>query len=100
MCARPFVIPLRAGCCFDSFACTQSAPKPPPPHYRLTVAVPASRYQAPPAQPQGSCTMHAQIQNEGGPGRGGVGELILNYRPAGRADVLSATSHQAVPPLD
>ncbi|HKB33356.1 MAG TPA: hypothetical protein VKF16_05765 [Candidatus Dormibacteraeota bacterium] len=100
MWSRPFVIPLIAGCCIASFACTQSAPKPPPPHYRLTGAVRASCYQAPPAQPQGSCTMHAQIQNEGGPGRGGVGELILNYRPAGRADVVSATCDQAFPPLD
>ena len=44
--------------------------------------------------------MHAQIQNEGGPGRGGVGELILNYRPAGRDEVVSATCDQAFPPLD
>jgi hypothetical protein len=44
--------------------------------------------------------MHAQIQNEGGPGRGGVGELILSYRPAGRGDVVSATCYLAFPPLD
>jgi hypothetical protein len=44
--------------------------------------------------------MHAQIQNEGGPGRGGVGELILNYRPAGRDAVVSATCDLAFPPLD
>ncbi len=44
--------------------------------------------------------MHAQIQNEGGPGRGGVGELILNYRPAGRDEVVSATCDLAFPPLD
>jgi hypothetical protein len=44
--------------------------------------------------------MHAQIQNEGGPGRGGVGELILNYRPAGREDVVAATCDLAFPPLD
>ncbi len=44
--------------------------------------------------------MHAQIQNEGGPGRGGVGELILNYKPAGRDDVVSATCDQAFPALE
>ena len=44
--------------------------------------------------------MHAQIQNEGGPGRGGVGELILNYKPAGRGDVVSATCDQAFPALE
>ena len=44
--------------------------------------------------------MHAQIQNEGGPGRGGVGELILNYRPAGRDEVVSATCDLAFLPLD
>jgi hypothetical protein len=44
--------------------------------------------------------MHAQIQNEGGPGRGGIGELILNYRPAGRDEVVSATCDLAFPPLD
>jgi hypothetical protein len=43
--------------------------------------------------------MHAQIQNEGGPGRGGVGELILNNRPAGRGEVVSATCDLAFPPL-
>ena len=43
--------------------------------------------------------MHAQIQNEGGPGRGGIGELILNYRPAGRDVVVSATCDLAFPPL-
>ncbi len=44
--------------------------------------------------------MHAQIQNDGGPGHGGVGELILNYRPAGSEDVVSATCDLAFPPLD
>jgi hypothetical protein len=44
--------------------------------------------------------MHAQIQNDGGPGRGGVGELILNYQPAGRDNVVSATCDQAFPPLE
>jgi hypothetical protein len=44
--------------------------------------------------------MHAQIQNDGGPGRGGVGELILNYRPAGRDEVVSATCDLAFPPLE
>ena len=43
--------------------------------------------------------MHAQIQNEGGPGRGGVGELILNYRPAGSDEIVSATCDMAFPPL-
>jgi hypothetical protein len=43
--------------------------------------------------------MHAQIQNEGGLGRGGVGELVLNYRPAGRDAVVSATCDLAFPPL-
>lgn len=43
--------------------------------------------------------MHAQIQNEGGPGSGGVGELILSYRPAGRDDVVSASCDLAFPPL-
>jgi hypothetical protein len=44
--------------------------------------------------------MHAQIQNEGGPGPGGIGELILNYRPAGSDKVVSATCELAFPPLD
>jgi hypothetical protein len=44
--------------------------------------------------------MHAQIQNEGGLGHGGVGELILNYRPAGREDVVSATCDLAFPRLE
>ena len=44
--------------------------------------------------------MHAQIQNAGGPGRGGVGELILYYRPAGREEVVSASCDQAFPPLN
>ena len=44
--------------------------------------------------------MHAQIQNEGGPGQGGVGELILNYRPAGRDDVVSASCDWPFPPLE
>jgi hypothetical protein len=44
--------------------------------------------------------MHAQIQNEGGPGRGGVGELILKYRPADSDQVVSATCDLAFPPLD
>jgi hypothetical protein len=44
--------------------------------------------------------MHAQIQNEGGPGRGGVAELILKYRPAGRDDIVSATCSLAFPALD
>jgi hypothetical protein len=43
--------------------------------------------------------MHAQIQNDGGPGRGGVGELILNYRPAASVEVVSATCDEAFPPL-
>jgi hypothetical protein len=44
--------------------------------------------------------MHAQIQNDGGPGRGGVGELILDYRPAGQDQIVSATCEMAFPPLD
>jgi hypothetical protein len=35
--------------------------------------------------------MHAQIQNDGGPGRGGIGELILYYRPAGSDQVVAAS---------
>jgi hypothetical protein len=44
--------------------------------------------------------MHAQIQNDGGPGRGGVGELILDYQPAGSEEVVSATCDLAFPPLN
>ncbi len=44
--------------------------------------------------------MHAQIQNEGGPGGGGVGELILYYRPAGSDQVVSASCQSAFAALD
>lgn len=46
------------------------------------------------------CTLHAQIQNEGGPGRGGIGELILHYRPAGSDQVVSASCQSAFPALE
>ena len=98
--AHPFLIPLVAGWCIACVACTQPTPQPSPPHYRVTGVVRASCYGAPSGQPQKTCTMHAQIQNEGGPGRGGVGELILKYRPAGSDQVVSATCDLAFPPLD
>jgi hypothetical protein len=44
--------------------------------------------------------MHAQIQNDGGPGRGGVGELILYYRPAGSDEVVSASCESAFAALE
>ena len=34
--------------------------------------------------------MHAQIQNDGGPGRGGIAEMILYYRAAGSDQIVSA----------
>jgi hypothetical protein len=44
--------------------------------------------------------MHAQIQNDGGPGRGGIGELILYYRPAGSDEVVSASCQSAFAALE
>ena len=44
--------------------------------------------------------MHAQIQNDGGPGGGGIGELILYYRPAGSDQVVSASCQSAFPALE
>jgi hypothetical protein len=98
--AHPFLTPLAASWCIACVACGQSTPQPSPPHYRITGSVRASCYEAPPTQPQRSCTLHAQIQNEGGPGHGGVGELILNYLPAGSDEVVSATCELAFPPLN
>ena len=44
--------------------------------------------------------MHAQIQNDGGPGRGGIGELILYYRPAGSAQVVSRSCQSVFAALE
>lgn len=66
----------------------------------MTGLVRASCYEAPPAQPQGFCMMHAQIQNDGGPGSGGVAELILYYRPAGSDQVVSASCQSAFAALE
>jgi hypothetical protein len=44
--------------------------------------------------------MHAQIQNDGGPGGGGIGELILHYRPAGSDLVVSASCQSAFAALE
>ena len=80
--------------------CAQSPPPPPAPHYRVTGVVRASCYQAPPTVPQGSCTMHAQIQNEGGHGPGGIGQLILYYRANGSEVVITSVCEKTFPPLD
>jgi hypothetical protein len=44
--------------------------------------------------------MHAQIQNDGGPGGGGIGELILYYQPAGSDQVVARTCQSAFAPLE
>ena len=44
--------------------------------------------------------MHAQIQNDGGPSPGGIGQLILYYRALGSEAVITASCEQTFPPLD
>ena len=66
----------------------------------MTGTVRISCFGAPPAQPQRRCTLVAEIQNEGGPGNGGIGELILRYRPAGSDQVVSASCESAFAALE
>lgn len=82
-------------------ACTQQqqATPPPPPHYRLTGEVRASCYYLP-GDWSTSCTLHAQIQNDGGPGHGGVAELILNFRPNTSGGPAAATCEAPFPPME
>ena len=44
--------------------------------------------------------MHAQIQNDGGPSPGGIGQLILYYRGLGSDVVITAFCEQTFPRLD
>lgn len=44
--------------------------------------------------------MHAQIQNEGGRGAGGIGQLILYYRAVGSEVIVASTCEETFPPLD
>ena len=70
-----------------------------PPRYRVTGDVRASCYGGSPTVPQTSCAVHAQIQNEGGHGPGGSGELIVYYRAAGSRAVTSAQCVDTFPAL-
>ena len=36
----------------------------------------------------------------GGPGDGGIGRLVLSYRPAGSDEVITAACEESFPPLD
>lgn len=77
------------------------SPSPPaPPRYRVTGLIRASCYQTPPNVGQGFCSLHAQIQNDGGPGYGGIGELILQYHPKDSDELVTATCDAIFPALD
>ena len=79
---------------------SQARPTPSPsPSYRVTGVVRGSCYQYAPTVPSGSCTMHAQIQNEGGAGAGGTARLILDYRAAGDDSVITASCDVTFPAL-
>lgn len=78
----------------------QSATSPAPPRYRVTGVIRASCYEAPPSVGQGFCSLHAQIQNEGGPGHSAIGELILIYRPKDSDAVVTAACESVLPALD
>ena len=75
-------------------------PTPPPPFYRLTGLIRASCFVAPASVGQGYCALHGQIQNEGGPGRGAIGELILEYRAKDSDQLVTARCDSVIPPLN
>lgn len=79
---------------------TASKPQAPPPFYRVTGLIRASCFVAPPDVGQGFCTLHAQIQNEGGPGRGGIAELILQYHPKDSNEFVNANCDASFPALE
>ena len=92
-------------CAIAVVACDSTPPaaparSPAAPRYRLTGLIRASCYEAPPTVAQGFCSLHAQIQNEGGPGSGGIAELILTYRPKDSDSEVSAACDSVFPALD
>ena len=62
-------------------SCGPTATASDAPKYRVTGVVRASCYGGRPGEGQKGCSLHAQIQNEGGPGTGGSAELTILYMP-------------------
>lgn len=69
------------------------------PKYRVTGIVRASCYAGRPGEGQKGCSLHAQIQNEGGPGTGGSAELTILYKPLDSDSVRSETCSADFPAL-
>jgi hypothetical protein len=53
-----------------------------------------------PAIAQTSCSIHAQIQNEGPRGSGGMARLTVYYRAASSQVLISSSCQETFPPLD